>query len=254
MGSSTARPKSWLRGWLQSSLGLERYLDLFARYKVATLGWSPQGADFLAFLRLVPDDGVVLDVGANVGFTTVALARRAGRGVVHAFEPSPVAFGALERTISRHRLRNVVTHPLALGSADGTIEMVTPIDGASRLPALSHVVSGSASAVGERFVAPCRTLDGAVDWASGPRVTAMKIDVEDHEYHVLVGGRRLIAAHRPLVFCELWETENRSRSLALARELGYEVRVREGGTLVPFDPGRHRVLDFYFLPVEAARA
>lgn len=255
MGPSVARVKSRTRGALQSWLGLERYLDLFARYKVCTLGWSGQGADFLAFLRLIPDDGVVLDVGANVGFTTVALARRARRGIVHAFEPGPFAFGALERTVARHGLRNVVTHRLALGSTDGTVEMVTPFDGAARLPALSHVVNGNAPAgSGERFVAECRALDGMDELVSGPPVAALKIDVEDHEHQVLAGARRLLATHRPLLFCELWETENRSLCLALARELGYHVRVRESGVLVPFDPGRHRVLDFYFLPEETALA
>jgi FkbM family methyltransferase len=248
-----ARTKSHLRAALQTHLGLERYLNLFARYKVATLRWSGGGADFLDFVRRVPEEGVALDVGANVGFTTVHLARRVRRGVVHAFEPSPAAYRALRRTVLRHGLENVVTHPLALGATDATLEMVTPVEGSARLPALTHV-AGESEAVGERFRAECRALDGMAEFLAGPPVRAVKIDVEDHEYEVLTGAKRLIATHRPLLFCELWETENRRLCLGFASKLGYVVRVREGRALVPFDAVRHRQLDFFFLPEEAPPA
>jgi len=153
-------------------------------------------------------------------------------------------------------LREVLDGPLAgLFTGVHILPFFTPFDGAARLPALSHVMTGNAPAgSGERFVAECRALDGMDELVAGPRVAALKIDVEDHEHQVLAGARRLLATHRPLLFCELWETENRSLSLALARELGYHVWVRESGALVPFDPGRHRVLDFYLLPEETARA
>jgi FkbM family methyltransferase len=253
MAPTAARTKRRLRAALQARLGLDRYLDLFARYKELTLRWSDAGPDFLAFVGRLPEDGVALDVGANVGFTTVPLARRVRRGVVHAFEPSPAAYAALERTLARRALGNVVTHRIALGSQDGLVPMVTPVDGSARLPALTHVATPGEPA-GDRFVAECRALDGICELASGPPIRGIKIDVEDHEHEVLSGARRLLTAHRPVLFCELWETENRRLCLALARELGYAVRVRHGGALVPFDPARHRRLDFYLLPVEAARA
>jgi FkbM family methyltransferase len=246
MGGIGARARGLLRGALQAGLGLDRYLELFARYKVATLRWSGEGRDLAAFLRHVPAEGVVLDVGANVGFTAVPLARHARRGTVHAFEPHPLAFRALRAVVARHGLRNVVAHRLALGSADGPVEMVTPVEGRALLPALSRVAGDAAP--GERFVAECRTLDGMEELREGPRVVALKIDVEDHEHHVLVGASRLLAEHRPVLLCELWDTENRRLCLSLLRDLGYAVRVREGGALVPFDPSRHRRLNFYFFP------
>jgi hypothetical protein len=64
---------------------------------------------------------------------------------------------------------------------------------------------------------PVQTLDSF----SLGRVDGIKIDVEDHEYHVLNGARRLIERHRPIILSELWETENRTRTLELMRSLDY---------------------------------
>jgi len=245
--------KSWLRRRLQAWLGPERYLDLFARHKLLVFPWTRQGADFGRFLRAIPGEGLALDIGANVGFTTALLARRVRQGLVHAYEPSPANFRALERLLGRQGIRNVVTHAHALGNEEGPIEMVTPIEAAARLPGLTHVVRGGAvSGAGERFTADCRVLDRMPEWfAPGPRVVALKIDVEDYEFEVLDGARRLLAVHRPLIFCELWDTENRRRCLELARQLGYSVRVHVERRLIPFDPGRHQKLDFFLLPAES---
>lgn len=64
-----------------------------------------------------------------------------------------------------------------------------------------------------------RTLDSF----SFERVDAIKVDVEDHEYHVLNGARWLLQAFRPIVFCELWGTANRPRTIEFMTSLGYSV-------------------------------
>lgn len=244
--------KALVRRRAQQVLGFDRYLDLFARYKLIAFPWSGQGRDFLRFLSLLPREGLVLDVGANVGFTTALLARRVRPGVVHAFEPSPSSAAALARLVRRQGLGNVVLHRCALGNEEGPVEMVTPLAEAARLPGLTHVVrEGAAEEPGERFAAECLVLDRMADWFEpGSRVVALKIDVEDYEFEVLDGARRLLASHRPFVFCELWDTANRRRCLQLARELDYSVRVNVESRLEPFDPSRHQKLDFFLLPAE----
>ena len=52
------------------------------------------------FARSVPPDGVVWDIGANVGLYTLAAARAVGRrGLVVAFEPVPENLAYLRRHI-----------------------------------------------------------------------------------------------------------------------------------------------------------
>jgi FkbM family methyltransferase len=243
--------KSAVQRTLQRTFGLDTYLDLFARYRLLSSRWDSRDAAFRAFLDRVPEDGLALDIGANVGVMTVRLARRLSRGRVHAFEPNPACFAAAERLVKRLRLANVVLHPLALARTEGVVEMVMPVAVAIRQHGLSHVVSESGDAtVGDRFRAPCVALDEMPQWfESGARVTAIKVDAEDYEAEVLEGGGRLLAVHRPLVYCELWLTPNRDRTVALMRGRGFDAFVYRGGRLEPFDPWPHAsVQDFFFVP------
>jgi hypothetical protein len=129
--------------------------------------------------------------------------------------------------------------------------MVMPVTGAVRMHGLSHVALGSTDAPGgERFRAAVHVLDDLTElFAPTVRVTGVKIDVEDYESEVIEGARRLLAAHRPLVHCELWLTPNRDRTVALMRELGYQAMVYREGALEPFEPWPHAsTQDFLFVP------
>jgi FkbM family methyltransferase len=236
---------------VQRALGLDAYLDLFARYRLLSSRWDARDGAFRTFLGRLPQDGLVLDVGANVGVMTVSLARHVRRGTVHAFEPNPVSYGAARRLVTRLGLANVVLHPFALARAEGEVEMVMPVEVAVRQHGLSHVVSGpDDTTAGERFRVPCRALDEMPEWfAPGARVTGIKIDAENYEAEVLEGGRKLLTTHRPLVYCELWLTANRDRTVALLRELGYSAMVYRSGALEPFEPWPHASdQDFFFVP------
>ena len=67
-------------------------------------------------VRALPRGAIALDCGANVGDVTAKLARRCS--LVVAFEPSPVAFHALQRRVGSRR--NVRLVHAAVGAADGT--------------------------------------------------------------------------------------------------------------------------------------
>ncbi|HEY6553562.1 MAG TPA: FkbM family methyltransferase, partial [Vicinamibacteria bacterium] len=133
--------KRTLQRILQRTLGLPMYLDLFARYRLLR-GRFDRGDDaFRAFLARLPDDGTVLDIGANVGVMTVHLARHVQRGSVHGFEPNPLSYRTAARLITRLGLTNVVLHPFALGRTRGEVEMVMPMSESVRQHGLSHVVA-----------------------------------------------------------------------------------------------------------------
>ena len=78
---------------------------------------------------LCPADGVVVDVGGNIGTTTLAFAATARDGVVHVFEPSAEMRRCLQRNLELSRASNVRVHPVGLGDAPARGRLRVAIDG-----------------------------------------------------------------------------------------------------------------------------
>ena len=83
---------------------------------------------------------------------------------------------------------------------------------------------------------------------AGQRVSAIKIDVENYEYFVLDGARNLITKHKPIVYAELWENENREKCFALFNNLSYKTFVVVDNTTIEYDRKKHVTQNFIFLP------
>jgi FkbM family methyltransferase len=223
-------------------LGYRRFLRLFAWFKVKTLRLDSREDDFFAFRALLPEDGLVLDIGANLGFLTAHLARHVKRGRVIAFEPMPDNLHALDNLVRTFDLRNVTIEPCAVGDRDGEVEMLLPVIGTARQQGLGHVVRGTTGVNGEgiRCAVASRRLDGIEYLFSGDaKVTGIKIDVEGDEQFVLAGAERIVFAHRPLIYLELGEPDNKRTCLELFERWGYEVMVNVNGAHQPYDPSVH---------------
>jgi FkbM family methyltransferase len=122
----------------------------------------------------------VLDVGANIGVSTVYLAALFPRASVFAFEPVPENFSMLERN-TRH-LGSVRAIPVALGEKDVSIDMLHS-EVASNLGGYSRY--GTGSDAGRLLSVPMR---GALRQCRELGVTfadVIKIDVEGSEWEVL---------------------------------------------------------------------
>ena len=75
------------------------------------------------FCNLVRPGHVVVDVGANIGYYTLAAWRLVGEGGrVLAFEPTPATFRRLRENTDLNAARNVETYNLALGDEEGGAE------------------------------------------------------------------------------------------------------------------------------------
>lgn len=238
---------------LQRLLGFHRYLYMFSRFKAATLRFDSNERDVLRLVELMPRDGVVLDIGANIGIMTVHLARRVDRGHVHAFEPVPDNLAVLREIVRRRGLANVTIHAVALGDSSDTLEMVMPLESSVRMQGLSRVLTGGESDPdsGEHYQVPQRRLDDMEELA-GANVTGIKIDVEDFEQFVFAGGRSLIGRCRPIVYTELGVGENHRVSVEFFADLQYAVGVLDGDDLVAWDPEVHTKHNYFMFPAERA--
>lgn len=143
-----------------------------------------------------------IDVGANVGVHTRAMALRSYETI--AFEPQEAAYARLIENITN--LGNVRPLCLAASSREGIASMrhVPGNRGASRL-----VSSG-----GDEVVATMR-LD---DLDLHRPVSLIKIDVEGHERDVLAGATGILTLDRPAILLE-----DTTRARAMLEEFDYRM-------------------------------
>ncbi len=207
---------------LQTVLGFQTYLYYFSLFKISTLHRDPDEQTIFRFIDLVPEGSLILDVGANLGFITYHLAQKRDCSVL-AFEPIPTNRAVLTRIVARQKLSNVTVLPYALGNENATVEMVMPIENGVPLQGFSHVKTGDTRVVGHEFTVPVKRLDELPELTGRTeRIGGIKIDAEDYEYLILMGGLDLLRKHKPVICVELWDNENRGRALALLASLGYK--------------------------------
>jgi FkbM family methyltransferase len=145
---------------------------------------------------------VCLDVGANLGLYSIAVARRLPQATVIAFEPVPATYAALCQNVAANA-PGCTTLELALGSAART-ELITV---AHHYAAGSHLSSAGSLATHEgagyvEIDVEVATLDAVVAEQKLPRVDLIKIDVEGYETDVLAGATATLAEHTPIVQLE----------------------------------------------------
>jgi FkbM family methyltransferase len=164
-----------------------------------------------------------VDVGANIGLFTLALASRIGPGgSVQAFEPDPVNLRLLEENIAINELQGRVTiSGKALSDVNGTVLLDPSHDAAS-----SHL-----SRTGTQ-VETVRLDDYPLE-----ALHLMKIDVEGTECRVLRGAARTLTRFRPILLVECAERHLLRANASLQeldralRDLGYTYRDASGAPL-----------------------
>ncbi len=157
---------------------------------------NPQRLLILEGERFVPERQLVkrllrpgmhaVDVGANIGYYLLLLARAVGPGGrVSCFEPDPDNLIELERNVRLNGLNGARVYPAAVGAEDTTVELRGGIN--------------SVIAAGGEIRVSLVCLDSVV---TRP-VDFLKIDVEGYEGHVLAGARQVLTEDRPNLFLEL---------------------------------------------------
>jgi len=245
--------KSTVKKLLQKIFGYNTYLYIFARYIIATLKWNKNERDFLHFIKLLPPKGIVLDLGANIGVMSVYLGRSLPGCKIFAFEPIPSNIITLRRILKHFKIKNVDVVESALGECSGEVEMILPVVDNVKMQGLSHVLHESiiCNNEGYKYKVQLKRLDDFMDIAqNGDVITGIKIDVENYEYYVLKGGESIIKKHRPLVYTELWDNDNRFNCFEMMKGMGYSVEVLVKGTLTKYNSEVHKTQNFFFIPNE----
>ena len=159
--------------------------------------------------KLVRDykNGIVLDIGANLGSFTVPLAKANPQLTFHSFEPQRIIYYQLCANVFINGLDNVYAHHFGLSNKQDRIKLI--------LPDYATETNIGAFSIDEEvreteYECPTKGRDETItvfplDDGKHKNVRLIKVDVEGHELEVIKGGIETIKANNypPIIF-EAW--------------------------------------------------
>ncbi|MDI9334616.1 MAG: FkbM family methyltransferase [Cytophagales bacterium] len=159
----------------------------------------------LQIIQMLPAGQVFLDVGANFGLYSLAMAQllKATDGKVIAFEAQRILFNMVCGSVALNSLENLYVHHAAVSDKAGFI-------GIPKLDYRQVTSFGSVEFGGEQqelltqmpgaSTEDVRTI--TLDSLDLPRVDMIKMDIEGMEEQALMGATALLETHRPITFIE----------------------------------------------------
>ena len=172
--------------------------------------------DEWAVLRQLIRPGMtVVEIGANMGTHSVAMARACDPGVFLAFEPQPRLFQILAGNLALNNLTNALVYPDACGDTEGQIDIPwIDYDKEANFGGFSLLQNSGAG-----FPVRVRKLDALGLSECG----LIKIDVEGYEPRVIRGAADTIRRCRPILYVENDRAEQQQELIDLIAGLGYRL-------------------------------
>jgi len=156
----------------------------------------------ILILKNVNKNSVVVDIGANIGYYTLLLAKVCKR--VYTIEPDKECFEILKKNILENNLKNVVLINKAVSDRKEKLNFIVDKENLGN----SRIKSQRDSLIKEQThgsvptgldVVLCDRLDNIL---KKERVDLIKIDTQGWEPKVILGARRVIKKYKPILFLE----------------------------------------------------
>ena len=175
------------------------------------------------------------DIGANIGWYSIMVAKSNRNVLVHSFEPIPKTYQSLVKNVDLNSLPNISTHNFGFSDKSGEFDFYYYPEGSGN--ASSANVTGRSDT--EVVKCKVKTLDEYVN-ESNEQIDFIKCDVEGAELLVFKGGMDAIKNSKPIVFSEIlrkWSEKfnyNPNEIFELFHKLGYLSFTVNGGFLERF--------------------
>jgi len=212
--------------------------------------------------RYVKEGDTAVDIGGNVGFFTLVLAKYVGvAGQVYVFEPEQDNIQKLNNNIKKNNKKHIhvyagavsdhvgetVLHRNPLNEGGHTLEDQAEFKDSAKVYSREEMEQKNKDFVFEQKTKMWSLDEEFEIWKKSGRVPSfVKIDVEGHELAVLRGGRRFFAEAKPKVVCEIGE-DTEQEVVAIMESLGYTTYYIDlnGGLSRP--SGRRATHDIFFM-------
>jgi len=141
-------------------------------------------------------DAVALDIGANIGVTSIIMSHYAPNGRVIGVEPGKRVFKLMNENLARNGIHNVQAFDYAVSSEPGTMAF-------HELSAFGHLHGHAGVDAADPDAVEVITLDQLVKKLGLERLDFIKIDTEGFEPQVFAGAQETIRRFKPVIQFEL---------------------------------------------------
>lgn len=172
-----------------------------------------------AIKKYVHAGDTVFDIGANIGYVSLSLARQVGgTGQVFAFEPLPENIELFRKAKDLNPELRITLFEIAASNASGTATIRTTDN-----HSMASLVWHAENTLAQGFVVKTEPIDELVSSGKVAIPSFVKVDVEGAEGFVISGMRRMLSIGSPVIFIECSDA-GRETTWATLRELGYRCR------------------------------
>jgi len=168
---------------------------------------------------LLKDGGNFIDVGANIGFYGIRIARSlTDEQTVFCFEPLPQNIMRLKENIKLNSLKSkIAVYEFGLSNKECIVDITLREDFESGSSTGNAAISISPDADRNFQIEKVRLkkLDDLMQKGEFGNVKLIKLDIEGHEDLFLQGAQEFIELQQPIIFCEINKAYYRWRKVDL---------------------------------------
>lgn len=181
--------------------------------------------DLENFLRIIPSEGVCLDIGGNIGLYSCIISKNKPELKVYTFEPANHVYQFLLR--NTNHFPNIFPINIGIGETNSVSTFYEYED-----DALSSFVNSDRSKLKRISKAFVINGDKFLDLYKIENVTSIKIDVEGFELNVLKGLKTTLEKSNPIIQIELiYPNPQTTDCHNLLLDLGYRCHYWKGSDL-----------------------
>lgn len=166
-------------------------------------------------LRQLKSDDIVVDVGANIGYYTLLMAKIAKK--VYAIEPDKENFKILKKNIEQNKLKNVHLINVAVGNKQSKIKYYQSEENFGDGRVYKTIIPRTS------YTVLSQKLDNIL--SNEQKISLVKIDTQGWEPAVIEGAKKIVEKDKPIIFLEYWPEGYQKAELDGKKMLSYLQKV-----------------------------
>uniref|UniRef100_UPI003570CF92 FkbM family methyltransferase n=1 Tax=Salmonirosea aquatica TaxID=2654236 RepID=UPI003570CF92 len=182
------------------------------------------------FKKFIPKGSLCIDIGTNIGDTTVPMALAAGKeGTTLGFDPNPYVYKILEENVKLNRDKaNIIPYPFAITKEEGEFNYASSEASFGNGGIANEVVTDQGSFQLSQKVKGVVLEDFLLKHYSDllPRLSFIKVDVEGADREVIESIGGLLMKYKPVLVAECFKRSTPSERAELYETvagLGYSL-------------------------------